>query len=89
MLMTNKKSIQDVIFFPQMKPEKKLNIELNEEEKLVFSIIKKDGKIKLNDLKSRSKLSNKKWDKTIKLLTRNKLAKVEKNDDGLFISPLD
>jgi lysyl-tRNA synthetase class 2 len=89
MLMTNKKSIQDVIFFPQMKPEKKLNIELNEEEKLVFSIIKKDGKIKLNDLKSRSKLSNKKWDKTIKSLTRNKLAKVEKNDDGLFISPLD
>ena len=89
MLMTNKKSIQDVIFFPQMKPEKKFNIELNEEEKLVFSIIKKDGKIKLNDLKSRSKLSNKKWDKTIKSLTRNKLAKVEKNDDGLFISPLD
>ena len=89
MLMTNKKSIQDVIFFPQMKPEKKLNFELNEEEKLVFSIIKKDGKIKLNDLKSRSKLSNKKWDKTIKSLTRNKLAKVEKNDDGLFISSLD
>jgi len=89
MLMTNKKSIQDVIFFPQMKPEKKSNFELNEEEKLVFSIIKKDGKIKLNDLKSRSKLSNKKWDKTIKSLTRNKLAKVEKNDDGLFISSLD
>ena len=89
MLMTNKKSIQDVIFFPQMKPEKKLNFELNEEEKLVFSIIKKDGKIKLNDLKSRFKLSNKKWDKTIKSLTRNKLAKVEKNDDGLFISSLD
>ena len=89
MLMTNKKSIQDVIFFPQMKPEKKLNFELNEEEKLVFSIIKKDGKIKLNDLKSRSKLSNKKWDKTIKSLTRKKLAKVEKNDDGLFISSLD
>ena len=89
MLMTNKKSIQDVIFFPQMKPEKKFNIELNEEEKLVFSIIKKNGKIKLNDLKSRSKLSNKKWDKTIKSLTRNKLAKVEKNNDGLFISRLD
>ena len=89
MLMTNKKSIQDVIFFPQMKPEKKSNFELNEEEKLVFSIIKKDGKIKLNDLKSRSKLSNKKWDKTIKSLTRNKLAKVEKNDDGLFVSSLD
>ena len=86
MLMTNKKSIQDVIFFPQMKPEKKLNIELNEEEKLVFSIIKKNGKIKLNDLKSRSKLSNTKWDKTIKSLTRNKLATVEKNNDGLFIS---
>ena len=33
MLMTNKKSIQEVLFFPQMKPEKKnINIDLNQEE---------------------------------------------------------
>ena len=86
MLMTNKKSIQEVLFFPQMKPEKKnINIDLNQEEKLVFSIIQKLGKSELNDLKNRSELSNKKWDKTIKFLTKNNLVKVIKNDDGLFV----
>ena len=86
MLMTNKQSIQEVLFFPQMKPKKKnINIDLNEEEKLVFSIIQKEGKSELNDVKNKSELSNKKWDKTIKALTKNKLCKVIKNDDGLFI----
>ena len=86
MLMTNKKSIQEVLFFPQMKPEKKnINIDLNQEEKLVFSIIQKQGKSELNDLKNRSELSNKKWDKTIKFLTKNNLVKVIKNNDGLFV----
>ena len=86
MLMTNKKSIQEVLFFPQMKPEKKnTNIDLNEEEKLVFSIIQKEGKSELNDVKNKSELSNKKWDKTVKALTKNNLIKVIKNDDGLFI----
>ena len=31
-------------------------------------------------------LSNKKWDKAIKGLTKNKVAKVEKTDAGLFVS---
>ena len=86
MLMTNKKSIQEVLFFPQMKPLKKnINIDLNEEEKLVFSIIQKEGKSELNEVKNKSELSNKKWDKTVKALTKNNLIKVIKNDYGLFI----
>tara|TARA_B100001063_G_scaffold98153_2_gene91693 strand:- start:758 stop:2455 length:1698 start_codon:yes stop_codon:yes gene_type:complete len=86
MLLANKKSIQEVIFFPQMKPVKKIpNLELSQEEKSVFSIIQNKGIIELNDLKKKSELSNKKWDKTIKILTKNKLAKVVKNDDGLFV----
>ena len=86
MLLANKKSIQEVIFFPQMKPVQKIpNLELSQEEKSVFSIIQKKGIIELNDLKKKSELSNKKWDKTIKILTKNKLAKVVKNDDGLFV----
>jgi lysyl-tRNA synthetase class 2 len=32
-----------------------------------------------------SGLSNKKWDKVIKDLTQNKIAKIEKTDDGLFV----
>ena len=88
MLLTNKKSIQEVIFFPQMKPLKITGLELSEEEKSVFSIVKKEGSIELSVLKTRLELSNKKWDKTLKALTKNKLAKVVKNDNGLFVELL-
>ena len=88
MLLTNKKSIQEVIFFPQMKPLKITGLELSEEEKSVFSIVEKEGSIELSILKTRLELSNKKWDKTLKALTKNKLAKVVKNDNGLFIELL-
>jgi len=84
MFMTNNASIQEVLFFPQMRPEKK-QVAMTDEEKIVFDILKNNSPITLNDLKTKSGLSNKKWDKTIKGLTKNKLAKVNKTDDGLFV----
>jgi lysyl-tRNA synthetase class 2 len=69
-----------------MRPEKKApSIELNDEEKSVLNLIEKAGKIDLNDLKTQSGLSNKKWDKTIKGLTKKEVAKVSKTDEGLFV----
>jgi len=69
-----------------MRPEKKANaVELNAEEKAVLAIITKAEKIDLNTLKAQSGLSNKKWDKTIKGLTKNNVAKVSKTDEGLFV----
>ena len=86
MFLTNNQSIQEVLFFPQMRPEKKApSIELNDEEKAVLEIITKAEKIDLNDLKTQSGLSNKKWDKTIKGLTKKEVAKVSKTDEGLFV----
>lgn len=86
MFLTNNQSIQEVLFFPQMRPEqKKPSIELNEEEKAVLAIITKATKIDLNDLKTQSGLSNKKWDKTIKGLTKKSVAKVSKTAEGLFV----
>ncbi|WP_275316502.1 lysine--tRNA ligase [Tenacibaculum bernardetii] len=86
MYLTNNASIQEVLFFPQMRPEKKApSVELNEDEKAVLALIEKAEKMALTDLKTQSGLSNKKWDKTIKGLTKNKLAKVEKTDEGLFV----
>ncbi len=86
MFLTNNQSIQEVLFFPQMKPEKKApTVALNDEEKAVLALLEKAEKIGLNDLKAASGLSNKKWDKTIKGLTKNKLAKVEKTEEGLFV----
>jgi len=85
MLMTNQTSIQEVLFFPQMKPEKKA-VELTEDEKLVLGLLKDNSPFDLNNLKEQTGLSNKKWDKAIKGLTKNKLARVEKTVDGLLVS---
>ena len=89
MFLTNNQSIQEVLFFPQMRPEQKApSIELNEEEKAVLAIISKVEKIDLIALKTQSGLSNKKWDKTIKGLTKKEVAKVTKTEDGLFVEVL-
>lgn len=85
MIMTNSNSIQDVLFFPQMKPEKKVEILLSEEAKGIQQLIKAVGRADLNAIKQMAGLSNKKWDKAIKELTKNGLAKVEKTDEGLFV----
>lgn len=85
MIMTNSNSIQDVLFFPQMKPEKKQTVELTGEEQLVYDILQKATKMPLVQLKEASELSNKKWDKAIKGLTNNGLAKVIKTDDSLDV----
>jgi lysyl-tRNA synthetase class 2 len=84
MFLTNNASIQEVLFFPQMRPEQK-QVALNDEEKAVLAILKSSSPIELNELKSQSGLSNKKWDKTIKGLTKHGVAKVNKTDDGLFV----
>jgi lysyl-tRNA synthetase class 2 len=84
MFLTNNQSIQEVLFFPQMRPEKK-KVEMSEEEKAIFTILKSNSPIALNDLKAQSGLSNKKWDKSIKGLTSKSVAKVIKNDDDLFV----
>jgi lysyl-tRNA synthetase class 2 len=86
MFLTNNQSIQEVLFFPQMRPEKKApSVELNDDETALLALIEKAEKIDLNALKVQSGLSNKKWDKTIKGLTKNNLAKVEKTEEGLFV----
>jgi lysyl-tRNA synthetase class 2 len=87
MFMTNNKSIQEVLFFPQMKPEKK-KIELTEEEKIVFDLLKAQSPIDLLELKGKTGLSNKKWDKAIKGLTKNNVGKVLKTDDSLTVELL-
>ena len=84
MFLTNNSSIQEVLFFPQMKPDKKV-INLTEEEKLIFGLLKKQSPIELSSLKEQASLSNKKWDKALKWLTQNKLVKVTKDAEGLWV----
>ena len=84
MLMTNNSSIQEVLFFPQMRPEKKA-VELTDEEKSIFELLKKNNPVALDVLKEQAGLSNKKWDKALKGLTKKGVSKVEKDDEGLWV----
>lgn len=87
MFLTNNQSIQEVLFFPQMRPERRIakDVVLSDDEKAVLAMITKTEKIDLNTLKVQAGLSNKKWDKTIKGLTKKGVAKVSKTDEGLFV----
>ncbi len=86
MFLTNNPSIQEVLFFPQMRPEKVTpQVELGEDEKLILEILKSGETLPLNEVKEKSQLSGKKWDKASKTLTKNNLVKVEKVDDVLLI----
>jgi len=84
MFLTDNPSIQEVLFFPQMRPEKK-QVAVSEDAKMILELLGKSGNTELIELKTQSGLSGKKWDKAIKELTANKLTKVEKTDNGLFI----
>ncbi|MCM4156608.1 lysine--tRNA ligase [Gramella sp. AN32] len=84
MFLTNKQSIQEVLFFPQMKPEKK-QVELNEEEKVILDLVKGGEVHHLDKIKAQSGLSNKKWDNSLKSLRKHKLIDVFKEEEILKI----
>ena len=78
MYLTNNASIQEVLFFPQMRPEKKqVQIELEDEEKLILALLQtNENKMDLGVLKIKSELSGKKWDAAMKGLVKHGLVKV-------------
>tara|TARA_B100000795_G_scaffold68451_1_gene47455 strand:- start:1594 stop:3321 length:1728 start_codon:yes stop_codon:yes gene_type:complete len=90
MFLTNSPSIQDVLFFPQMRPEKfdapiQKTLELNDNEKAIFDILKVRERIEISELKELAGLSGKGWDKGIKGLSKHGVAKVEKTEAGVFV----
>ncbi len=88
MLLTNKTTIQEVLFFPQMRPEKKA-VEMTEEEKIIFELLKVDSPADLADLKSKAGLSGKKWDVAMKGLTGKGVAIVTKEADSITVALAD
>jgi lysyl-tRNA synthetase class 2 len=86
MLLTNNSSIQEVLFFPQMRPEKSNSIVLEEEEKLIIELLEKNNKsMDLVGLKTASNLSGKKWDKAMKALSSHGLTKVVVEGDSKLV----
>ncbi len=88
MLLTDNSTIQEVLFFPQMRAEKKA-VELTEEEKQLLELLKAKHPASLPELKVQSGLSGKKWDVSIKGLTQKGLVKVTKEGESLLVDLLD
>jgi len=88
MLLTNNASIQEVLFFPQMRPEKKaVVVELTEQEKAIQDLLAtNDGALEIGDLKSRIEMSGKQWDKALKGLAKNGITEVAKVDGVVTVS---
>jgi lysyl-tRNA synthetase class 2 len=78
MFLTNNASIQEVLLFPQMRPEKKqVQVELEEDEKLIVALLQtNNNQMEFGLLKIKSELSGKKWDKAMKNLSSLGLTEV-------------
>jgi len=87
MFLTNNASIQEVLLFPQMRPEKKqVQIELLDEEKLILALLQtNENKMELGVLKIKSDLSGKKWDAAMKGLAKHGLVKVSLVEDKKIV----
>jgi lysyl-tRNA synthetase class 2 len=83
MLLTNNASIQEVLFFPQMRPEK-APLELSDNEKAIVEALKTAKRLPLEEVKVLSGLSNKAWDKSIKTLTKTGIVAISKEGESLF-----
>lgn len=82
MLLTNNHSIQEVLFFPQMRPEK--TVSLSELDKTILSICS-DLPQPLSDARAKVECSNKQWDLSLKHLSKNQLIQVYKEHDDVLI----
>jgi lysyl-tRNA synthetase, class II len=89
MLLTNNVSIQEVLFFPQMRPEKKAErvVELTENEKAIQHIlVQNEGSLEIGTLKTKLDLSGKQWDVALKGLAKNGITQVSKVNDIVTVS---
>ena len=86
MYLTNNASIQEVLFFPQMRPESSgPKVSLNETETAIFEQLKKEKQLLLGELRAQFDISNKLWDTSLKTLTKNQLASVFKENELLIV----
>jgi lysyl-tRNA synthetase class 2 len=79
MIMTNNASIQDVLFFPQMRPEevKKVVVKLNADEQTVFNEVKKQHQSTVNSVSEATGISKNQLQKILTSLTEKKILKRE------------
>ncbi len=92
MFLTGNDSIQEVLFFPQMRPEvfqtesAEPAVQISDEGKIVMKILTEQ--MPLGDLKTKSELSNKKWDKVTKELKAAGMLEIWKDGEVLLVKPV-
>jgi lysyl-tRNA synthetase class 2 len=90
MYLTNNASIQEVLFFPQMRPEKTTQkVVLNDTEKEIYQKIQSEKQLLLSELRAAFEISNKLWDTSIKTLTKNNLVSVFKDGELLLVKVIE
>jgi lysyl-tRNA synthetase class 2 len=90
MLLTNNPSIQEVLFFPQMRVETSSHQEqLSESEKQVCAILEQESPINIVDLRAKVEMSNKAWDATTKNLVKIGRLKIQKVGDVVEVIRVD
>ncbi len=86
MYLTNNATIQEVLFFPQMRPEKTAHkVVLNDKEKEIYQKIQSEKQFLLSELRAAFEISNKLWDTSIKTLTKNNMVSVFKDGDLVLV----
>ena len=89
MLLTNNASIQEVLFFPQMRPEAtQTTVHLSPEELLIMNALKQESPIDLPILRTKVEMSNKLWDTSVKNLSKLGQLKVEKIGEQVRVTLL-
>ncbi len=89
MLLTNNASIQEVLFFPQMRPEAtQTTVHLSPDELLIMNALKQESPIDLSILRTKVEMSNKLWDTSMKNLSKLGQLKVEKIGEQVRVALL-
>ena len=89
MLLTNNASIQEVLFFPQMRPEAtQTTVHLSPDELLIMNALKQESPIDLSILRTKVEMSNKLWDTSMKNLSKLGQLKVEKIGEQVRVTLL-
>ena len=86
MLLTNNPSIQEVLFFPQMRAENNAQIiTFTDEEKQVLTTFNAEKIQTITALRSKVEMSNKAWDSTTKNLVKLGCIQIYKSDDVVMV----
>ena len=90
MLLTNNPSIQEVLFFPQMRAENNAQTTpFSDNEKQILETFNNEKTQEISVLRSKVEMSNKAWDSTTKNLVKLGCIRISKSGDVVMVERID